>query len=172
MCNWKSYTIYDSNQGHAGTSTAHIHTGMWGVGQIALFSLLFLLCLSLFAKLLLAVSVIIKLLTCSSLVSHMTVNAQTEILAINSGPECVSAEKNKKTKSIHTHTHVHVEVTGQLTEISLTAVYVEKQNLCFKTWWREINFMFKNLCNEWWERGVTWSLSSGQCMSESEGGLC
>lgn len=35
----------------------------------------------------------------------MTVNAQTEILAINSGPECVSAEKNKKTKSIHTHTH-------------------------------------------------------------------
>lgn len=105
MCNWKSYTIYDSNQGHAGTSTAHIHTGMWGVGQIALFSLLFLLCLSLFAKLLLAVSVIIKLLTCSSLVSHMTVNAQTEILAINSGPECVSAEKNKKTKSIHTHTH-------------------------------------------------------------------
>lgn len=63
----------------------------------------------------------------------MTVNAQTEILAINSGPECVSAEKNKKTKSIHTHTHVHVEVTGQLTEISLTAVYVEKQNLCFKT---------------------------------------
>lgn len=43
----------------------------------------------------------------------MTVNAQTEILAINSGPECVSAEKNKKTKSIHTHTHVHVEVTGQ-----------------------------------------------------------
>lgn len=130
-------------------------------------------------------SVIIKLLTCSSPVSHMTVNAQTEILAINSEPECaVSAEKirliksriwifseiavclfvwNKKTKSIHTH--VRVEVTGQLTEISLTAVYVEKQNLCFKTWWREINFMFKNLCKEWWERGVTWSLSSGQCMS-------
>lgn len=151
----------------SGTSTAHIHTGMWGVGQIALFSLLFLLCLSLFAKLLLAVGVIIK---CSSLVSHMTVNAQTEILAINSGPECVSAEKNKKTKSIHTHTRARG--SGSDRTVSLTAVYVEKQNLCFKTWWREINFMFKNLCNEWWERGVTWSLSSGQCMSESEGGLC